>query len=37
MKICASFHARQAAEKSLKAVYRRRKKRFRYTHDLEKS
>jgi len=28
------FHAQQAAEKSLKAVYQYFGKRFRYTHDL---
>ncbi len=29
------FHAQQAAEKSLKAVYQHSGKRFRYTHDLD--
>ena len=29
------FHAQQAAEKSLKAVYQYFGKRFRYTHDLD--
>jgi HEPN domain-containing protein len=29
------FHAQQAAEKSLKAVYQHFGKRFRYTHDLD--
>jgi len=29
------FHAQQAAEKALKAVYQYYGKRFRYTHDLE--
>lgn len=29
------FHAQQAAEKSLKAVYQHLGKRFRYTHDLD--
>ena len=29
------FHAQQAAEKSLKAVYQHYGKRFRYTHDLD--
>jgi HEPN domain-containing protein len=29
------FHAQQAAEKALKAVYRRHGWSFRYTHDLE--
>lgn len=29
------FHAQQAAEKSLKAVYQHFAKRFRYTHDLD--
>lgn len=29
------FHAQQAAEKALKAVYLRRGWQFRYTHDLE--
>ena len=29
------FHAQQAAEKALKAVYQHQGKRFRYTHDLE--
>jgi HEPN domain-containing protein len=28
------FHAQQAAEKAIKAVYRARKHEFRYTHDL---
>ena len=30
------FHTQQAAEKAIKAVYRARKYRFRYTHDLSK-
>jgi len=29
------FHAQQAAEKALKAVYRLHDRKFRYTHDLE--
>lgn len=29
------FHAQQAAEKALKAVYQHLGKRFRYTHDLD--
>ena len=29
------YHAQQAAEKALKAVYRRNGWMFRYTHDLE--
>ena len=29
------FHAQQAAEKALKAVYQHHGKRFRYTHDLD--
>jgi len=28
------FHAQQAAEKAIKAVYRTREREFRYTHDL---
>jgi HEPN domain-containing protein len=28
------FHAQQAAEKAIKAVYRARKHEFRYTHDI---
>lgn len=30
------FHAQQAAEKAIKAVYRAKSYRFRYTHDLSK-
>jgi HEPN domain-containing protein len=29
------FHAQQAAEKALKAVYQRQEWKFRYTHDIE--
>ncbi len=29
------FHAQQAAEKAIKAVYQHYGKRFRYTHDLD--
>jgi HEPN domain-containing protein len=29
------FHAQQAAEKALKAVYQQYNRRFRYTHDLD--
>lgn len=29
------FHAQQAAEKALKAIYQHSGKRFRYTHDLD--
>jgi len=29
------FHAKQAAEKAIKAVYRPRDQRFRYTHDID--